>query len=628
MQTSFARTVGSCAVLFGLFLAAACGSSSETVTAPSPTRCGVQLQAEKVTFAADGGSGSVRVTTNRECTWSAQSEAAWVSLATPTSGQGEGSVQFTVTSNGDPASRTTGVKIEDQRIQLTQEGRPCTFRLSSTLETVDSSGGDRTIQVSASSAQCHWVASADVPWIHIASGNEGNGDGAVGLHVDAVSGPQRNGTVTIAGQSVQIQQGTGCSFTIGTDSFSLGSAGGTGTVPVTAPPGCAWTAQSQTDWITLTSGATGTGPGTVEFRVTATDGPSRTGTLTVAGRTVTVVQSPGCTFALDPASYAAPLQAGNSSTSVRTAAGCSWTAASTVDWITITAGQSGNGPGQVQFSFTANTGPGRTGTLRIAGLTFTVTQTTGCSITVTPTSANFAAAGGTGTVQVATASGCAWSAKSETDWIGVAEGSNGSGNGQVQFAVAANAGPARQGSMTIGGHTISINQASGCSYTVTPSTQDVPPTGGPAAGTIATAAGCPWSASSDVPWIAVSTPSGSGPAQVSYTVEANSGPPRAGNVTIAARTIAVTQASSCTWSFIPPAHAFGPDGGSGNILVLVTGSCSWTATSGVEWIAITNGSAGIGNGLLQFGVAPNSGPARTGFITIAGQRYEVSQAAR
>ena len=35
-----------------------------------------------------------------------------------------------------------------------------------------------------------------------------------------------------------------------------------------------------------------------------------------------------------------------------------------------------------------------------------------------------------------------------------------------------------------------------------------------------------------------------------------------------------------------------------------------------------------GNGLVQFVAAPNNGPARTGSLTIAGRRYEVTQAAR
>ena len=39
-------------------------------------------------------------------------------------------------------------------------------------------------------------------------------------------------------------------------------------------------------------------------------------------------------------------------------------------------------------------------------------------------------------------------------------------------------------------------------------------------------------------------------------------------------------------------------------------------------VLITGGASGTGNGLLQFVAAPSSGAARTGSVTIAGQRYE------
>ena len=49
---------------------------------------------------------------------------------------------------------------------------------------------------------------------------------------------------------------------------------------------------SNDSWIIVQSGASGTGPGTVTYRVTKNNGNSpRTGTLTIAGRTFTVVQS-------------------------------------------------------------------------------------------------------------------------------------------------------------------------------------------------------------------------------------------------------------------------------------------------------------------------------------------------
>jgi hypothetical protein len=69
-----------------------------------------------------------------------------------------------------------------------------------------------------------------------------------------------------------------------------GSAGN-GVVTVSAPAGTAWSAVSNVPWITVATGATGTGNGSVTFSVAANaTGAQRVGTLTVAGRIFTVTQ--------------------------------------------------------------------------------------------------------------------------------------------------------------------------------------------------------------------------------------------------------------------------------------------------------------------------------------------------
>jgi hypothetical protein len=73
------------------------------------------------------------------------------------------------------------------------------------------------------------------------------------------------------------------------------SPGNTGSVTVTknlsATAPCDWQAMSNSSFITIDSGATGNGNGTVNFTVAPnTTGAARTGTLTVAGRNVTITQ--------------------------------------------------------------------------------------------------------------------------------------------------------------------------------------------------------------------------------------------------------------------------------------------------------------------------------------------------
>lgn len=83
-----------------------------------------------------------------------------------------------------------------------------------------------------------------------------------------------------------------CSYALSRTDDSFSSAGGKGEVVVTAPGGCPWKAVSHApSWITVTSGSSGAGNGTVVYRVAPNGGISRRGTVIVAGRTVTLHQT-------------------------------------------------------------------------------------------------------------------------------------------------------------------------------------------------------------------------------------------------------------------------------------------------------------------------------------------------
>jgi hypothetical protein len=309
-------------------------------------------------------------------------------------------------------------------------------------------------------------------------------------------------------------------------------------------------------------------------------------------------------------------------------AGCAWTAESGTPWLTITSGTTGSGSASVVFRVAPTDGPPRTGTLTVAGRTVTVAQSLGCQFTVSPTSLNVGSSGSTASVQVQTAPGCAWSSASGAGWITLAGGSSGSGAGQVQLALAANVGPARNGSVTIAGQAVRIAQAGGCTYSVTSSTQNAPGAGASGTVSVSTAEGCGWTTRSNVDWISLSPQSGSGPAQVSYTVAPNLSPARSGTITIAGHSFTVTQASQCSFTLLPPFHQFESGGGFGSILVIVSGPCSWATVSNADWIELRAGASGVGNGLVQFVAAPNPGGARTGTLTIAGQTYNVNEGGR
>ena len=81
----------------------------------------------------------------------------------------------------------------------------------------------------------------------------------------------------------------------------------------------------------------------------------------------------------------------------------------------------------------------------------------------------------------------------------------------------------------------------------------------------------------------------------------------------------------CTYSLSYPSVNVRPSGRTGSVNVITQAGCPWTAVSNVPWIVITSGSSGTGNGTVVFTVLPNTGEARTGTLTIAGQTFTVFQ---
>ena len=460
---------------------------------------------------------------------------------------------FTVAANTG-AQRTGTLTIAGRTFRLTQEAPStpegpgqCEYTISPLSQSIGPTGGAGTSITVSTAADCAWTAVRNAEWLTIASGSQGNGSGSVDFRVAANTGGQRTGTLTIAGQTFTVTQGAqgqACAYTIAPQSQSIGASGGAGTtVTVTTTAGCEWTAVSNASWLTITSGTPGDGSGSVNFTIAANTGAQRTGTLTIAGRTFTVTQAQACAYTIAPQSQSIGASGGAGTTVTVTApAGCGWTAVNNVPWLTITSGTPGNGGGSVNFTIGVNTGAQRTGTLTVAGQTFTVTQAQACAYTIAPPSQSIGASGGTGTtVTVTTTAGCGWTAVNNVPWLTITSGTSGNGSGSVNFTIGVNTGGQRTGTLTIAGHTFTVNQA--CAYSITPQSQSIGAFGG--AGTtvtVTTAAGCGWTGVNNVSWLTITSgTSGNGSGSVNFTIGVNTGAQRTGTLTIAGQTFTVTQ---------------------------------------------------------------------------------------
>ena len=300
--------------------------------------------------------------------------------------------------------------------------------------------------------------------VHINMGWGGSNNAYYDISNNWTAGYGWSATSQIAYIGIQPSGTTSCSFAINPSTLSAASAGQTGTVNVTTSSSCSWTASSNTSWISINFGASGTGSGSVGFSVAPNSGSSgRSGSITIGGQVFSIYQAgASCSYSLAPAgNNLASSNATMGSTTLNTGSTCSWTSSSDSSWLAITSALSGTGSASITYSVSANSNDSsRTGTLNIGGQSFSVTQAGNCAFAINPLNQSLAASATSGTVTVSAGTSCAWTAVSNASWISISYGSSGSGYGTVGYAVTANtSSSARTGTLTIARQTFTVTQA-------------------------------------------------------------------------------------------------------------------------------------------------------------------------
>lgn len=170
----------------------------------------------------------------------------------------------------------------------------CTYGISPASASFSATGGGGSLSVTAGSG-CSWSVVSGVNWISLTSLSTGNGVGAVNYSVLPNFDPTpRSGLIAVTnGPAIFIEQAgaTGCIFYLSPGSASFDHWGGSGVVSVTTQPGCIWSAVSESDFVTVTDGMTGTGAGSFTFQVLDWgESYSRSGTIRINDQRFTIWQ--------------------------------------------------------------------------------------------------------------------------------------------------------------------------------------------------------------------------------------------------------------------------------------------------------------------------------------------------
>jgi hypothetical protein len=319
----------------------------------------------------------------------------------------------------------------------------------------------------------------------ITSGASGTGNGTVTVVVAVNPGPTvRTGTLTVAGQSVAVREEAqpACTVTLAPSSIALSPAPFTGTFTVTSPSYCQWTAVSAAPWLTVTSGSAGSGTGTVAYAADRNrETTARSAAIVVNERSFLVTQEgevpAACEYVVAPVEFTPCMSVGHTlSAMVTTQAACTWTAAPTSSWITLTEGQSGTGSGLVSFTVSDNYDAPRQGVIEVrwpavtAGQNLHVLQA-GCYYGVSTTHIDTAALGGPGYFEVVqqsdpsscggpTQNACKWTAVSHVPWISISTPMPQTGDSRVNFVVEPNnSGALRIGTIVVRDKVVTIMQS-------------------------------------------------------------------------------------------------------------------------------------------------------------------------
>jgi sugar lactone lactonase YvrE len=168
-----------------------------------------------------------------------------------------------------------------------------------------------------------------------------------------------------------------CAYSVSPTAVPISAAGGNVTITIQTAPSCSWAVSGLPPWITVSGASSSTGPGTLALIVAPNSGAALTATILIAGVSVAITQmgqASACTYALSAGGQTFNAAGGNGTINITAGAGCTWTAASTAGWVTITGVGTGSGNGSVTYQGAVNTGVARSGVVTIAGLSFTVEE--------------------------------------------------------------------------------------------------------------------------------------------------------------------------------------------------------------------------------------------------------------
>jgi len=181
-----------------------------------PPPCQYTVSPQNAAIPAAGGSGIMSITVPNHCGWSAGTDSAWIAITSIGTGDGNGTVSYTVAVNDSGSQRIGALTVGGQTFTVTQAAMPtCNYGINPQSAAVPAFGGSGIVSITAPEL-CGWSAVTNTSWIAITSWASGAGNGAISYTAAANdSSSQRIGTLTVAGQPFTVTQAANADMTVG-----------------------------------------------------------------------------------------------------------------------------------------------------------------------------------------------------------------------------------------------------------------------------------------------------------------------------------------------------------------------------------------------------------------------------
>ena len=595
------------------------------------------------------GGKSATISTQGTGTWTAAvSDPEWMFLSA-TSGEAGKSVQFTVNANTNVSSRIGYYYISGHSYQITQDGAIATTLSEDEIE-CESDGISGTVNLQFS-GRYGWDAHSDVDWITI-SPTHGVGAATISYTVAPLEYvTTREGYITIGNSRFRVFQYGRRMRLSRYEADAVDYMADVFPVEIHSLSVTTWDVALNNSW--LSAVYVGKGAGRKDATFAAGENPSyrpRTGSVTIGTETF-VINQPGTTkleFSIDPVNTTASVNGANGHIAALATPDLPWTATSNVGWITLTSSSAaGAGNANLYYSVSPNSSLAeRTGTITItpadaslAPIVHTVVQPASVA-TRSSEGYQFRASGESAEIAVTVSGQVQWSVSESLDWLYLDSAATYTGSGTVILRATANDSiEERSGVIQLAGRDFQVSQL-GRGFEVECETTAFDTWSDSGYITIATDGDIDWTAYSDSYWLNFDDGSdrysGNGSQDIVFYVDeyVGDGLPRTATVTIGSKEIYITQ-SAYAVSISPSSAAVNGNAGAGEIAVSASSEEVWNALvvlGAKDWItSVVFSSYDPVNkkGTISYTYSANdSGVARRCTISINGEQYDLTQAAR